>query len=47
MQIVLQNHNVAKKTYNKIKPITIFISKDIEHCEKDKSDLINFLHKEE
>lgn len=47
MQIVLQNHNQAKKTYYKIKPITIFISKDIENCEKDKNDLINFLHKQE
>lgn len=47
MQIVLQNHNQTKKTYGKIKPITIFISKDIENCEKDKNELINFLHKEE
>jgi len=47
MQIILQNHNENQKKYNKIKPITIFISKDIKNCEKDKNDIIDFLHKQE
>lgn len=47
MQLVLKNHEEAQEKYNKIKPITIFISKDIKHCEKDKAELIHFLSKEQ
>lgn len=47
MQLVLHNHIEAKVKYTKIKPISIVVSKDIEHCEKDKKDLIDFLVKEE
>ena len=47
MQLILENHREAIKIYNKIKPITILISKDIKHCDKDKTELIDFLHKEE
>ena len=47
IQLVLHNHEEARKTYYKVKPITIFISKDIKHCEKDRDYLINFLFKEQ
>ena len=47
MQLILENHNNNITTYNKVKPISILISKDIKHCEKDKKELINFLHKKE
>lgn len=47
MQIILQNHNENQKKYNKIKPITIFISKDINNCKKDRNKIIDFLHNEE
>jgi len=47
MQIILQNHNENQKKYNKIKPITIFVSKDIKHCVQDRKNIIDFLHKQE
>lgn len=47
MQLVLHNHEEARRIYNRVKPITIFISKDIKHCEKDREYLINTLLKEQ
>ncbi|MDP2090512.1 MAG: DEAD/DEAH box helicase family protein [Candidatus Gracilibacteria bacterium] len=42
-QIILQIHNENKSKYYKIKPITIFISKDINNCEIDRRNLIDYL----
>jgi type III restriction enzyme len=43
LQIILQKHNENKQKYYKIKPITIFISKDIKNCEIDKKIIIDYL----
>jgi len=43
MQIILQKHNDNKSKYFKIKPITIFISKDIKNCEVDRKNIIDNL----
>lgn len=45
MEIIFQNHYEFQQKYFKIKPITIVISKDIEHCEKDRLSLIHYLVK--
>lgn len=42
-QIILQIHNENKKKYFKIKPITIYISKDINNCEIDRKNIIDNL----
>ncbi len=46
MQVIHQNHEKIKAKYHKIKPITIIISKDIEHCKKDRQVIIDYLIKE-
>lgn len=43
MQIIHQNHKRAQEQFFKIKPITIFISKDIEKCEIDRRNIIDFI----
>lgn len=47
IQIILQNHAENRKRYPKIKPITIFVSKDIKHCEEDRQYLIGEVMKSE
>lgn len=47
MQVIYQNHTRAKEQFFKIKPITIFISKDIAHCERDRQSIIDLLIKSE
>ena len=46
MQIIHQNHEKIKAKYHKIKPITIVISKDIDHCKKDRQVIVDYLVKE-
>ncbi|MBP7806199.1 DEAD/DEAH box helicase family protein [Candidatus Gracilibacteria bacterium] len=45
MQVIYQNHERFKEQFFKIKPITIFISKDIERCEHDRQKIIELLKK--
>ncbi|PZM80184.1 hypothetical protein DLH72_05215 [Candidatus Gracilibacteria bacterium] len=47
MQIIYQNHLKNRNKYFKIKPITIFISKDIKHCKIDRENIIDYLVKNE
>jgi type III restriction enzyme len=47
MQIIYQNHLKNRDKYFKIKPITIFISKDIKHCDIDRKNIIDYLVKNE
>lgn len=47
IQLILQNHDENRKKYSKIKPITIFVSKDIKHCEQDREYLIGEIMKSE
>lgn len=47
LQIIFQKHNQNKQKYYKIKPITIFVSKDINNCEIDKKIIIDYLVKNE
>lgn len=47
MQIIYQNHFKNRDKYFKIKPITIFISKDIKHCDIDRNNIIDYLIKNE
>lgn len=47
IQLILQNHAENRKKYPKIKPITIFVSKDIKHCETDREYLIEEITKSE
>ena len=47
MQLVLKNHYDFSQKYPLVKPITIFISKDIEHCKRDRNEIIEFLHAEQ
>lgn len=43
MQIIYQNHQKARTKFFKVKPVTIFISKDIKHCETDRKSIMDFL----
>lgn len=45
-QIIHQNHENFREKYALIKPITIFISKDIGHCISDREDILSYLAKE-
>lgn len=45
IQLILQNHAEHRIKYPKIKPITIFVSKDIKHCETDREYLIGEISK--
>ena len=47
MQVIYQNHEKTRQKYGKIKPITIIISKDIEHCKQDRQTIIDYLIEEQ
>jgi len=46
-QIIYKNHSDNKKKYNKIKPLTILVTKDISTCEKLTDKLVRFIAKKE
>ena len=46
-QKIYKNHLDNKKKYNKIKPITILVTRDINACEKLTARLINYIAKKE
>ncbi|CAB3395103.1 DEAD/DEAH box helicase [Kyrpidia spormannii] len=46
-QKIYDNHLQSKYLYRKVKPLTIFVTKDIPSCKKLTNDLIEFLSKKE
>lgn len=46
-QIVYANHRANQKTYRKVKPVTIVVTRDIKLCEQVAQDWIDFLVEKE
>ena len=40
---IMENHAKNRERYRRIKPLTVLISRDAEHCEADRRDLIGHI----